>query len=38
VIIPFSFYLEGERPGKRSLLGGAIAVAGAAALAWVKSS
>ena len=37
VIIPFSFYLEGERPGKRSLLGGAIAVAGAAALAWVKS-
>ena len=38
VIIPFSFYLEGERPGKRSLLGGAMAVAGAAALAWVKSS
>ena len=37
VIIPFSFYLEGERPGKRSLIGGAIAVAGAAALAWVKS-
>lgn len=37
VIIPFSFYLEGERPGKRSLLGGAIAVAGAAALAWVKT-
>ena len=37
VIIPFSYYLEGERPGKRSLLGGAIAVAGAAALAWVKS-
>ena len=37
VILPFSFYLEGERPGKRSLLGGAIAVAGAAALAWVKS-
>jgi drug/metabolite transporter (DMT)-like permease len=38
VIIPFSLYLEGERPGKRSLLGGAMAVAGAAALAWVKSS
>ena len=38
VIIPFAFWLEGERPGSRSLLGGAIAVAGAAALAWVKSS
>lgn len=38
VIIPFSYYLEGERPGKRSLLGGAIAVAGAVALVWVKRS
>jgi drug/metabolite transporter (DMT)-like permease len=35
VIIPFSRYLEGERPTLRSLLGGLIAVAGAAALAIV---
>ena len=28
VIIPFSRYVEGERPRKRSLLGGAVAVAG----------
>jgi drug/metabolite transporter (DMT)-like permease len=28
VIIPFSRYIEGERPRKRSLLGGVIAVAG----------
>ena len=38
VIIPFAFWLEGERPRGRSLLGGVIAVSGAAALAWVKSS
>jgi drug/metabolite transporter (DMT)-like permease len=37
VIIPFSYRVEGERPGNRSLLGGALAVAGAAALAWVTS-
>lgn len=37
VIIPFSYRVEGERPGGRSLLGGALAVAGAAALAWVTS-
>ena len=37
VIIPFSFYLEGERPTRRSLLGGAVAVLGAAALAWATS-
>jgi drug/metabolite transporter (DMT)-like permease len=33
VIIPFSRYLEGERPTKRSLFGGAVAVAGAILLA-----
>jgi len=35
VIIPFSTYLEGERPTVRSLVGGVIAVAGAVALAKV---
>ena len=33
VIIPFAFFLEGERPTARSLVGGAIAVAGVIALA-----
>lgn len=33
VIIPFARYLEGERPTWRSLIGGAVAVAGAAGLA-----
>ena len=33
VIIPFARYVEGERPSWRSLLGGVVAVAGAAALA-----
>ncbi len=33
VIIPFSYLIEGERPSGRSLAGGAIAVAGAVALA-----
>jgi drug/metabolite transporter (DMT)-like permease len=37
VIIPFSYHLEGERPTWRSVLGGALAVAGAAALAWVAT-
>lgn len=37
VIIPFSYHLEGERPTRRSLLGGAVAVCGAVALAWVKT-
>jgi len=37
VIIPFSYHLEGERPTLRSLAGGALAVAGAAALAWVAT-
>lgn len=38
VIIPFSYHLEGERPTARSLTGGALAVLGAAALAWVSSA
>jgi drug/metabolite transporter (DMT)-like permease len=37
VIIPFSYHLEGERPTARSLAGGALAVFGAAALAWVTT-
>jgi len=37
VIIPFSYHLEGERPTPRSLMGGAVAVIGAAALAWVAN-
>jgi drug/metabolite transporter (DMT)-like permease len=32
VVIPFAFFFEGDRPGPRSLLGGFIAVGGAAAL------
>ena len=36
VIIPFSYHLEGERPTARSLVGGGLAVAGAAALAWLS--
>src|SRR6185295_3446348 len=33
VIIPFSRYVEGEKPRKRSLAGGAVAVAGVFILA-----
>jgi drug/metabolite transporter (DMT)-like permease len=33
VIVPFSMWIEGERPRRRSLVGGAIAVAGAFVLA-----
>jgi drug/metabolite transporter (DMT)-like permease len=33
VIIPFSRFVEGERPSKRSLLGGVIAVIGVIVLA-----
>ncbi|MBI5381178.1 MAG: DMT family transporter [Opitutae bacterium] len=36
VIIPFSYWLEGERPTRRSLLGGAIAVIGAVSLTLVR--
>lgn len=32
VAIPLTYWLEGERPSRRSLLGGAVAVAGAVAL------
>jgi len=32
VIVPLSYWIEGERPTRRSLVGGAIAVAGAVAL------
>ena len=36
VVIPFTAWLEGERPGVRSLLGGLVAVAGAVALTLVS--
>lgn len=36
VIVPFSYWLEGERPTRRSLLGGAVAVAGAVALTMAR--
>ena len=35
VIVPFSFLIEGERPSRRSLVGGLIAVSGAVALTLV---
>jgi drug/metabolite transporter (DMT)-like permease len=37
VIIPFSRYVEGERPTIRSLIGGAVAVAGAVLLALART-
>jgi drug/metabolite transporter (DMT)-like permease len=36
VIIPLSYWLENERPTRRSLLGGIIAVAGCIALALAR--
>jgi drug/metabolite transporter (DMT)-like permease len=36
VVIPFAYWLEGERPSQQSLVGGGIAVAGAVALALVR--
>jgi len=36
VIIPFSCVLEGERPTRRSIIGGAVAVAGAVALSFAR--
>lgn len=36
VIIPFAYWFEGERPSRRSLVGGLVAVAGAVALTLVK--
>src|SRR5205085_11091310 len=38
IIIPFSFLFEKERPSKRSLLGGIIAVLGAVALAMFRNA
>ena len=38
VIIPFSLLFEKERPSARSLVGGIIAVLGAAALAMIRSA
>jgi len=35
VIVPFSYLIEGERPSRRSLVGGVIAVSGAVALTLV---
>jgi drug/metabolite transporter (DMT)-like permease len=37
VAIPFALWMEGERPGVRSIIGGIIAVAGVAGLAWLQS-
>ena len=37
VIIPFAYRFEGERPSRHSLVGGALAVSGAVALAWVAN-
>jgi drug/metabolite transporter (DMT)-like permease len=37
VTIPFAYWLEGDRPSKRSLLGGAIAVVAALALATISA-
>ena len=34
-VIPFAYWIEGERPSKRSLGGGALAVAGAVGLTLV---
>jgi drug/metabolite transporter (DMT)-like permease len=36
VIVPLSFWIEGERPTRRSLIGGVVAVAGAVALTVVR--
>lgn len=37
LVIPMAYFLENERPSRRSLLGGMVAVAGSVALAWVIS-
>jgi uncharacterized membrane protein len=36
VAIPFTYWLEGDRPSRRSLLGGVVAVAGCIALTFVR--
>ena len=38
VIIPFSRFVEGERPRRRSLVGGLVAVTGVVLLAWSKEA
>jgi drug/metabolite transporter (DMT)-like permease len=35
-VIPFAYFMDGDRPSARSLIGGVVAVAGAVALALVK--
>jgi drug/metabolite transporter (DMT)-like permease len=37
VVVPLAWWIEGERPSARSLIGGAVAVGGAVALALVKA-
>jgi drug/metabolite transporter (DMT)-like permease len=36
VVIPFAYFLEGDRPSARSLAGGVLAVLGAIALALIR--
>ena len=36
IVIPFAYLIEGERPGVRSLVGGAVAVAATATLAYFR--
>ena len=36
IIIPFSWHIEGERPSKRSLFGGVVAVAGVVGLTFAR--
>jgi len=36
VVIPFSYWLEGDRPSRRSIAGGLVAVAGCVALTFVR--
>ncbi len=38
VTIPLAYWIDGDRPGKRSIIGGVIAVGGAAVLAWMVNS
>jgi len=35
LVIPLAYFLENERPSRRSLIGGCVAVVGSAVLAWV---
>ena len=36
IVVPFAYFIEHERPGARSLAGGAVAVAATAALAYFR--